>query len=159
MSDPDNASDINPAIGGMLKSARDFLAHEHSLFRTLELMPVVIGKGKATFSMALPDAYAGVDGMVHGGLYTIIIDSIFGLAVFTALEAIKPIATINLRTDYVGAVAPGSRAICEAECDAIRGDVAYVRGKLTAASNGRLLATGSGAFMVGTKGPIKGMRL
>lgn len=159
MSDPKSASEINPAIGGMLKSARDFLAHEHSLFRSLELRPIVIGKGKATFSMTLPEAFAGADGAVHGGLYTIIIDSIFGLAVFTALEAIKPIATINLRTDYVGAIAPNLRAVCEAECEAVRGDVAYVRGKLTAEGDGRLLATGAGAFMVGTKGPIKGMRL
>ena len=143
----------------MLRSARDFLAHEHSLFRSLALKPILIGKGKATFAMDLPGAFAGADGMVHGGLFTIVIDSIFGLAVFSALEEIKPIATINLRTDYVGSIAPGARALCAAECEAIRGDVAYVSGKLTAESDGRLLATGAGAFMVGTRGPIKGMRL
>ena len=143
----------------MLRSARDFLAHEHSLFRSLALKPILIGKGKATFAMDLPEAFAGADGMVHGGLFTIVIDSIFGLAVFSALEEIKPIATINLRTDYVGSIAPGARALCAAECEAIRGDVAYVSGKLTAESDGRLLATGAGAFMVGTRGPIKGMRL
>lgn len=143
----------------MLRSARDFLAHEHSLFRSLALKPILIGKGKATFAMDLPEAFAGADGMVHGGLFTIVIDSIFGLAVFTALEEIKPIATINLRTDYVGSIAPGARALCAAECEAIRGDVAYVSGKLAAESDGRLLATGAGAFMVGTRGPIKGMRL
>ncbi|HBS31569.1 MAG TPA: hypothetical protein DEA40_07475 [Parvularcula sp.] len=159
MTEPTLAGDINPAIGGMLRSARDFLAHEHSLFRSLELKPILIGKGKATFSMALPADFAGPDGMVHGGLYTIILDSIFGLTVFTALEDIKPIATINLRTDYVGAVVPGERAVCAAECEAVRGDVAYVTGRLTAESHGALLATGAGAFMVGTKGPIKGMRL
>jgi len=143
----------------MLRSARDFLAHEHSLFRSLELQPTLIGKGKAEFSMALPATFAGADGDVHGGLYTIIIDSIFGLCVFTALEQVKPIATINLRTDYVAAVKPGARAICAANCEAIRGEVAYVSGRLTAQSDGRLLATGAGAFMIGTKGPTKGMRL
>lgn len=159
MSDQISAGDINPTIGAMLRSARDFLAHEHSLFRSLELKPILIGKGKATFSMALPDTFAGADGSVHGGLYTIIIDSIFGLTVFTALEEIKPIATINLRTDFVGAIAPGARAICSAECEAIKGDIAYVSGRLTMEAGGGLLATGAGAFMVGTKGPIKGMRL
>ena len=159
MADYAPSGDINPAIGEMLRSARDFLAHEHSLFRSLALKPILIGKGKATFAMDLPEAFAGADGMVHGGLFTIVIDSIFGLAVFSALEEIKPIATINLRTDYVGSIAPGARALCAAECEAIRGDVAYVSGKLTAESDGRLLATGAGAFMVGTRGPIKGMRL
>ena len=159
MTDRTSSGDINPAIGGMLRSARDFLAHEHSLFRSLGLKPILIGKGKATFSMDLPGAFSGADGLVHGGLFTIIIDSIFGLTVFTALEEIKPIATINLRTDYVGSIAPGARAVCSAECEAIRGDVAYVSGRLTAEANGALLATGAGAFMVGTKGPMKGMRL
>ncbi len=159
MTDKISSGDINPAIGGMLRSARDFLAHEHSLFRSLELKPILIGKGKATFSMALPETFKGADGFVHGGLYTIILDSIFGLTVFTALEEIKPIATINLRTDYVGAITPGARAICSSECEAVNGDVAYVSGRLTAEADGRLLATGAGAFMVGTKGPMKGMRL
>lgn len=159
MTENPSRGEINPAIGTMLRSARDFLAHEHSLFRSLELQPILIGKGKAEFSMALPASFAGADGDVHGGLYTIIIDSIFGLCVFTALEEIKPIATINLRTDYIGAIRPGDRAVCAADCEAIRGDVAYVSGRLTAEADGRLLATGAGAFMVGTKGPIKGMRL
>lgn len=153
------SSDINPAIGGMLRSARDFLAHEHSLFRTLDLKPILIGKGKATFSMLMPADFAAADGSVHGGLYTIILDLIFGLAVFTALEEIKPIATINLRTDFVGLIAPGARAVCEAECEAVNSDVAHVSGRLFAEATGDLLATGTGAFMVGTKGPIGGMRL
>jgi acyl-coenzyme A thioesterase PaaI-like protein len=159
MTEKSSTRDINPAIGGMLRSARDFLAHEHSLFRTLDLQPVLIGKGKATFSMALPAAFCGPDGTIHGGLYTIILDSIFGLAVFTALEEIKPIATVNLRTDYIASISAGERAVCAAECEAVRDDVAYVTGRLTLETTGKLLATGAGAFMVGTKGPIKGMRL
>jgi acyl-coenzyme A thioesterase PaaI-like protein len=152
-------ADINPTIGAMLRSARDFLAHEQSLFRSLELKPLLIGKGRATFSIMLPETFAGGDGAVHGGLYTIILDSIFGLTVFTALEEVMPIATINLRTDYVGAIAPGARAVCAAECEAIRDDVAFVAGRLTAEAGGALLATGAASFMIGTKGPMKGMRL
>jgi uncharacterized protein (TIGR00369 family) len=159
MTDKIAKGEINPAIGSMLRSARDFLAHEHSLFRSLELQPKLIGKGKAEFSMALPATFADANGDVHGGLYTIIVDSIFGLCVFTALEQIKPIATINLRTDYLGSIKTGQRALCAADCEAIRGDVAYVSGRLIAEADGRLLATGAGAFMVGTKGPMKGMRL
>lgn len=159
MTDPKITGDINPTIGAMLRSARDFLAHEHSLFRTLDLKPILIGRGKATFSIALPGDFAGADEAIHGGLYTIILDSIFGLTVFTALEDIKPIATINLRTDYVSAAEIGARAVCAADCEAIRDDIAFVSGRLTLESGGALLASGAGAFMVGTKGPMKGMRL
>lgn len=160
MTFPDQSGgDINPTIGAMSRSARDFLAHEHSLFRSLELKPLLIGKGKATFSMVLPEAFAGCDGAVHGGLYTIILDSIFGLTVFTALEEVKPIATINLRTDYIGSISPGARAVCAAECEAIRDDVAFVAGRLAAEAGGAVLATGAASFMIGAGRPMTGMRL
>ncbi len=158
MSDASN-SDINPTIGAMLRSARDFLAHEHSLFRTLALQPVLIGRGQATFALTLPAAFADSDGFIHGGLCTIVLDSIFGLTVFTAMESIKPIATINLRTDYVSRPAPGARVRCAAQCDAVDQEVAFVSGSLTVEGGGGLIATASGAFMIGTKGPMKGMRV
>jgi acyl-coenzyme A thioesterase PaaI-like protein len=155
----DEAQEINPTIGAMLRSARDFLAHEHSLFRTLALQPVLIGRGQATFALTLPPAFADADGFIHGGLCTIVLDSIFGLTVFAAMESVKPIATINLRTDYVARARPETRVRCAAVCDAIDNDVAYVSGKLTQEDGGGLIATASGAFMIGTKGPMKGMRV
>lgn len=153
------ARDINPAIGEMLKSARDWLAHEHSLFKTLRLEPVLIGKGKATFSVELPEVFAGPDGQVHGGLMTLIMDSIFGLSVFTALEELKPIATINLRADYLGTAGPGARVLCAAHCHHIRDEVAFVTGDLADQKTNGILASGSGAFMVGTRGLTKSSRL
>jgi len=152
-------TDINPAIGSMLKTARDWLTHEHSLFQSLNLEPILIGKGKATFAVDLPDEFTGADGDIHGGLMTIIMDSIFGLTVFTALEEMKPIATINLRLDYIANAEARARAVCAAECITINDEVAYVSGDLKLEGNGQLLATGSGAFMVGTRGPAKGSRL
>ncbi|MFN3959900.1 MAG: PaaI family thioesterase [Parvularculaceae bacterium] len=154
-----STSDINPTIGAMLRSARDFLAHEHSLFRTLALEPMLIGRGQATFALTLPPAFAAAGGFIHGGLCTIVLDSIFGLTVFTAMEDVKPIATINLRTDYVAKARPGARVRCAAQCDAIDNDIAYVSGRLALEEGGGLIATASGAFMIGTKGPMKGMRV
>ncbi len=158
MSDTE-ARDINPTIGAMLRSARDFLAHEHSLFRTLGLQPVLIGRGQATFSVTLPETFADESGLIHGGLCTIVLDSIFGLTVYTAMEEVKPIATINLRTDYVARANAGARVRCASTCDAIDHDVAFVSGRLTLEESGALIATASGAFMIGTKGPMKGMRV
>jgi acyl-coenzyme A thioesterase PaaI-like protein len=154
-----SSPDINPVIGGMLRAGRDFLTHEHALFRQLDMKALVIGRGKATFSLKLPSDFAGPDGAIHGGLFTIILDSIFGLTVFTTLEKLKPIATINLRTDYVAAAIPGNRVVCAADCEGVREDVAYVTGRLTREADGALIATGAGAFMIGTKGPSGGMRL
>lgn len=155
----DQLSTINPAVGAMLQSARDWLLHEHSLFKTLDLKPTLIGRNKATFSVYLPDDFQNAAGGIHGGLFTIIMDSIFGLAAFTALDELKPVATINLRTDYVGEAAPGGRVSCAAECRKLKGDVAYVSGDLTDEESGALIATGAGAFIVGARGPGRESRL
>ena len=151
--------EINPAIGAMLKNARDWLTHEHSLFRTLNLEPLLIGKGKATFAVDLPEDFSNAEGAVHGGLLTIIMDSIFGLSVFTALDKLKPIATINLRSDYLADAIPGARVVCHADCYCVVDEVAFVTGNVTVKETGLLLASGSGAFMVGTRGLSKGSRL
>lgn len=159
MSTPPSDPDINPAIGAILRQARDFLTHEHSLFATLNIDPVLIGRGKASFGVDLPAAFAGPDGKVHHSLMTIILDSILGITVFTALDQITPIATVNLRTDYFMAVNPGDRAVCTAECIDVTDEIARVRGTLQLDGSDDLLAVATGAFMVGTRGPALGSRL
>ena len=150
---------INPAIAEMMRASRELISHEHSLFRTFNLKALSVGAGEMKFSLDLNAEFGDGGGAVHGGLLTIILDSIFGMTVFTALEEMKPIATINLRTDYLAAAPIGARAICEARCVGIRNDVAYVRGALSAEPDGSLYATAAGAFMVGTSGRSKGSRL
>ena len=59
-----DAPQINPAIGAMLKSARDWLLTEHALFQTLDLKPLLIGRNKATFSVFLPDDFCDADGNI-----------------------------------------------------------------------------------------------
>ncbi len=120
---------------------------------------MLIGRAKATFSVYLPDEFRNIDCHIHSSLLTIIMDSIFGLAAFTALDDLKPIATINLRTDYIAQIAPGGRVSCAAECRSLSDDVAHVQGDLTDEATGALVATGAGAFMVGTRGPNKESRL
>lgn len=157
--DENDADAINPVIGEMLRGAREFLAHEHSLFRSLRLSPILIGKGRTSFSMDLPAEFsAGEDG-VHEGLHTIILDSIMGLTVLTALEEIKPIATVNLRTDHLRRASAGARGVCSCECVALVDEIAYVTGRLTEEASGALLSTGTGAFMIGTLSPARGSRL
>ncbi len=151
--------DINPAIGAMLKSAADWLLQEHALYESLSLKPLLIDRGKTTFSVLLPEDFTDADGLIHGSLLTIVMDTIFGLAALTALDELKPIATINLRTDYLEDAAPGQRVVCAAECSKLRDEVAYITGGVTDEKTGALIASGSGAFMIGTRGPAKGSRL
>ncbi len=153
------APEINPAIRGMMRAARDMLQHEHSLLGSLGFKPLLLGAGKTSFSLDLPARFGDGSGMIHGGFLTVVLDSLFGLTVFTAMEEFKPIATINLRTDYIKEVPAGSRVNCDSVCEGVRNEVAYVSGRLTLDADKSLIAIASGAFMVGTKGPAKGSRL
>ena len=158
MSDGKQERDINPAIGSVLAQARDVLTHEHSLFRSLALEPILIGRGKTSFGVSLPGEFAAADGKVDTSLLTIIMDSIFGITVFTSLDTITPIATVNLRADYHERPDIDARAICTAECTGIHNEIAHVSGDIRLAETKTLLSTGAGAFMVGTKTSAKGSR-
>ncbi len=159
MASKHTSRDINPAIGAMMRQARDFLAHEHSLFASLNIEPLLIGRGKTSFGVDLPTDFAGPDGKVHSTLLTIILDSMLGITVFTALEKLTPIATVNLRTDYLNTADAGARAVFSATCLDVSNEIARVSGELRLEEGDALLAVGSGAFMVGTRGATAGSRL
>lgn len=155
--DPHNGniapSGIDVDIGAMLAQARDMLAHEHSLFRTLNIDPQLLGTGRTSFALDLPETFADRSGTIHSGLATIIMDSMMGVSVLTALRRLVPIATINLRTDFLYAAPAGARARCACACDDIVDDVAYVTSHLSL-EDGTAIARATGTFMVGTKGPV-----
>ena len=150
---------IDPNIGAALRQARDFLTHEHSLFKTLNIEPLLIGRGKVSFGVDLPAEFAGPDGAIHGALLSIILDSIMGITVFTVLEKLTPIATVNLRTDYLHKAEPNTRIVCSTECVHYEDEIARVAGDVKRQTDNQALATGFAAFMVGTRGSSPGSRL
>lgn len=155
----DSQQDINPAIGAMLLSARDFLTHEHALFSSLALKPLLIGRGQTRFSFDAPEDFGDGGDYAHSSFLTIVLDSIMGLTVFTALEEFKPIATINLRTDYLQKIRHGGRAVCACECLSIVDEIAFVQGRVSEENGAPLIAAATGTFIVGARGPAKGSRL
>ena len=40
-------------------------------------------------------------GVVHGGVITTLLDSVCGLAVFSSFTQMRPVATLDLRIDYL----------------------------------------------------------
>ena len=151
--------EISPAIQDTMRAARDMLFHEHSLFKSLNLEAHEISRGRTLFSLDISEEFGGAPGKAHSSMLSIIIDSIFGVTVFTALEELKPIATINLKTEYIEDAMIAERLTCEADCIAVRNDVAYVNGNVKRKSDQTVLAFATGAFMVGTRGKTKASRL
>ena len=101
----------------------------------------------AAHTHALGFAYEGLDGdrvrirapwredligdpdtrVLSGGLVTTLLDHAGGLAVWIALDRFEPIATLDLRVDYMRAAEPGRDLIAEARCYRLTHSIAFVR--------------------------------
>ncbi len=54
--------------------------------------------------------------LLHGGILTALLDSVFGLANFIAIEGVSTMATLDLRVDYLRAAHSRSDVIVRAVC-------------------------------------------
>lgn len=66
-------------------------------------------------------------GVLAGGLVTTMLDHVGGLAVWTAIGGFQPIATLDLRVDYMRAARPREDLFAEATCYRLTSNVAFVR--------------------------------
>ena len=90
-------------------------------------------------------------GVLHGGAITALLDACSGAAVFAALTEWKPIATLDLRIDYLRAGEPGQAIVCKASCYKLTRNVAFTRAVAYHEDETDPIATSMGTFMVGTK--------
>ena len=66
-------------------------------------------------------------GVFAGGLVTTLLDHIGGLAVWTALDGFQPIATLDLRVDYMRAARPHRDLLAQGQCFRLTPTIAFVR--------------------------------
>lgn len=88
-------------------------------------------------------------GVLHGGAVTTLIDSACGLGVVAALDKPRPVATLDLRIDYLKPAEAGRDLLCRAECYRVAHQVAFARA--TAFHEGeedRPVAAALGSFML-----------
>ncbi len=90
-------------------------------------------------------------GVLHGGAITALIDACSGASVFAALTEWKPIATLDLRIDYMRAGDAGRAILCRASCYKITRNVAFTRAVAYHDDEADPIATSMGTFMIGTK--------
>jgi uncharacterized protein (TIGR00369 family) len=65
--------------------------------------------------------------VLHGGAITALMDATCGTAVFVKLKEPTPIATLDLRIDYLKPAAPDREVHATAECFKVTQNVAFVR--------------------------------
>jgi uncharacterized protein (TIGR00369 family) len=110
------------------------------------------GPGLAVLYLPYREEFVGDPsrGVVFGGVITALLDQALGLAVSCSLEDLRPIATLDLRIDYLRAALPNHTLVGHAECYKVTRAVAFARGFAYERDENDPFATCLATFMVGS---------
>lgn len=86
-------------------------------------------------------------GLIHPGVTSTLIDSGCGLAVLARLEKPEPIATLDLRMDYLRPGVRGKALECQAECYRVTTHIVFARATVWQDSIEKPIALSQSAFM------------
>lgn len=112
----------------------------------------------ATFRLPYDEKLVGNpdSGVIHGGAITALLDGCSGSAVFASLHDFVPIATLDLRIDYLRPAEPKRDVYAKATCYKMTKNVAFTRAVAYHDDEADPIAHSVGTFMVSTKaGRIK----
>ena len=131
------------------RSFIDAIPHNHALGMKVRDMK----RAEAVFELPYNTELVGNPdtGVLHGGVITALLDACSGAAVFAALTEWKPIATLDLRIDYMRAGEVGRDIVCHAHCYKLTRNVAFTRAVAFHDDEADPIATSMGTFMIGTK--------
>jgi uncharacterized protein (TIGR00369 family) len=90
-------------------------------------------------------------GTLHGGAITALLDACSGRSVFAALTEPMPIATLDLRIDYLKPAEPHKPVIARATCYKLTRNVAFTRAVAYQDHPDDAVAHAVGTFMLATK--------
>lgn len=98
-------------------------------------------------------------GVLHGGAITTLLDAASGASVFSRMWKETPVATLDLRIDYLKPATPGLDVVARAVCYKLTKNVAFVRAKAYHEASGEddPVATAAGTFMITHRGAFARM--
>ena len=120
----------------------------------LRLEVVDIGPGVAVLKLPWDERLIGnpETRVLHGGAVTTLLDACCGASVFLKLQMPTPIATLDLRIDYLKPATPDLPVIARAECYRLTYSVAFVRAVAYHETVDDPIASAAATFMLSTKG-------
>jgi uncharacterized protein (TIGR00369 family) len=127
--------------------------------RALGLRFVDFAQGEATILLPFAEHLVGNPdtGVLHGGVITSLLDATCGAAVFMKLGEPMPIATLDLRIDYLRQGEPRRDVTCRCICYKVTRHVAFVRGIAYHDDENDPIAAAAGSFIIQGRGrPIVG---
>jgi len=115
---------------------------------------VAAERGKLTMRLPYRPEFVGhpETGVLHGGAVTVLLDSVSGLAVVTALDRLVAVATLDLRIDYLRPATPGRPVLAQAHCFKVTRSIAFTRGFAYQNDPDDPIAHCTGSFMLATAG-------
>lgn len=130
---------------------RDFVPHNRALGTSIVSATIE----PAVIVMRLPydERFVGnpETGVVHGGVITTALDATSGASVYLKLKAPVPIATLDLRVDFLKPATPRRDIFLRAECFRTTHNVGFVRATAYHVESDPI-AVSTGTFMISTKG-------
>ena len=122
--------------------------------RALGMNVLAIEDGLAVFELPYDAKLVGNPdtGVIHGGAITALLDGASGAAVFAAMTEFIPIATLDLRIDYLRPAEAGRSVKCRATCYKTTRNVAFTRAVAYHDSPDDPIAHSVGTFMIATRG-------
>lgn len=110
------------------------------------------GAGEHWVELALPwrEQLVGVaeTGVLASGAIVSLVDTCGGAAVWQALGRFQPVATIDLRLDYLRPALQGETLIARCRCDKLTRQIAFVSGTAHTGDDTRPVARAVGTFML-----------
>jgi uncharacterized protein (TIGR00369 family) len=113
-----------------------------------------VGRGSGIMSLDYDEKLIGNPRtrVVHSGVITALLDTLCGLVVMTKVQEGTPLATLDLRIDYLRPATPGETVRATAECYKVTANVAFVRGAAFHVTPQDAIAHCTGTFMLGGVG-------
>ncbi|MDF2367251.1 PaaI family thioesterase [Sneathiella sp.] len=106
------------------------------------------------FSLPYQERFAGnpVNGVLHGGIITTLIDTAAGMCIYAKIKQYVPIATLDLRIDYLKPATPGEDVFTRATCYKVTKQIAFVRAIAYHGDPEDPIANSVGTFMLKSTG-------
>ncbi|MBI3180799.1 MAG: PaaI family thioesterase [Myxococcales bacterium] len=131
---------------------RDFVPHNRAL--GLEVVSATLEPPAVVIRLPWDERWVGnpETGVPHGGVVSTLIDATSGAAVYLRLREPIPIATLDLRIDYLRPASPNAALHARAECYRATHNVAFVRAIAYHQDPSEPVAAAAATFMISTPG-------
>ena len=137
-------------LARLAEAFTQFVPHNRALGLRLE----DYGDGMALFRLPYADHLVGnpETGVLHGGVITTLLDATAGASVFMKTWKPVPVATLDLRIDYLKPATPKRDVLAKATCYKLTKSVAFIRAIAYHDDENDPIAAAAGTFMFSNRG-------